>query len=308
MGAAYLEAYRSGKLERRIERSRRWLAKCTMCPRFCRVNRLADEQGHCKTGRYAKVSSYMPHFGEEQPLVGENGSGTVFMTHCNLLCSFCQNFEVSHLGHGIQASPDELAGVMLELQKKGCHNINFVTPTHVMAQILEALPIAVEYGLTVPLVYNCGGYENQAALKLLDGIVDIYMPDFKFWDPEVSRSFCHASDYPDRARQALREMHRQVGDLRLDVNNLAERGLLVRHLVMPEGLAGTGQIMNFIGREISRNTYVNIMNQYRPCGRAAGDPRIGRSVTRTEVKQALAAARSAGITHLDRRRPALLLW
>jgi len=308
MPAAYLTAYRNGTLHRRIERSRRWLARCTMCPRFCRVNRLEGETGICKTGRYALISSTMPHFGEEQPLVGSNGSGTIFVTHCHLLCNFCQNFEVSHLGEGTQASPEELAGVMLELQKKGCHNINFVTPSHVLAQILEALPIAIEHGLTLPLVYNCGGYENRAVLRLLDGIVDIYLPDFKFWDPEVARSFCAAPDYPERARQALREMHRQVGDLELDVNNLARRGLLLRHLVMPQGLAGTDQVMEFIAREISVHTYVNIMNQYRPCGKASSDPRIGRATTAAEYQDALAAARRHGLQRLDRRRPAFLLW
>ncbi|MGQ9484482.1 MAG: radical SAM protein [Desulfosoma sp.] len=308
MEASYVQAYRSKVLQHRIDKALRWLRKCSLCPRLCRVNRLADEKGVCRTGRYALVSSYGPHFGEEDPLVGRNGSGTIFFTHCNLLCLFCQNYDISHEGQGVSVSPEQLAGVMVELQQRGCHNINLVTPTHVVPQILEALPLAVEHGLRVPLVYNCGGYERVPTLRLLEGIVDIYMPDFKFWDPQAATDLCQAEDYPQRAREALREMHRQVGDLALDASGLAVRGLLVRHLVMPDGLAGTEEVCRFIAREVSSNTYLNIMNQYRPCGRAMEVPSLRRRITAEEHENALQAARNAGLTRLDRRTRRFIVW
>ncbi len=308
MAAAYVEAYRTERLRQKVEKALRWLKKCSLCPRLCRVNRLDDEKGVCRTGRYAVISSYGPHFGEEDPLVGRSGSGTIFFSHCNLLCLFCQNYDISHEGHGVAASPEQLAGVMVELQNRGCHNINFVTPTHVVPQILEALPLAVEHGLTVPLVYNCGGYERVPTLKLLEGIVDIYMPDFKFWDPQVADALCGAPDYPQRAREALVEMHRQVGDLTLDASGIAQRGLLVRHLVMPENLAGTEEVCAFIARRVSPNTYINIMNQYRPCGRAMDVPALGRRITAEEYEEAVAAARRAGLSRLDRRTRRFVLW
>lgn len=302
MHAAYLEAYRDGRLAKRIARSQRWLGKCTLCPRMCRVNRLADEKGQCRTGRWAMVASYGPHFGEEDPLVGRNGSGTIFFSQCSLHCLFCQNYDISHSEEGVPMRPEMLGMIMLELQQQGCHNINFVTPTHVVAQILEALPLAIEGGLHVPLVYNCGGYERVPALQLLDGIVDIYMPDFKFWDPEVADRLCEAPDYPERAREALREMHRQVGELQLDEAEIARRGVLVRHLVMPNGLAGTRSVLGFIAREVSPWTYVNLMNQYRPCGRAVGRADIGRSIMPGEYQEALQMAREEGLKRLDERR------
>jgi putative pyruvate formate lyase activating enzyme len=309
MEPAYLQAYESGVLAERIARSQSWLAKCTLCPRLCEVNRLADEKGYCRTGRQAVMASYGPHFGEESPLVGSGGSGTIFFSHCNLFCIFCQNFEISHGGQGDPISAEELAEVMVTLQKQGCHNINFVTPSHVLAQILEALPRAIELGLRIPLVYNCGGYERVTALKLLAGIVDIYMPDFKFWDEEPAHSFCDAPDYAQRARDALREMHRQVGDLQWDKQGVACRGLLVRHLVMPGGLAGSRSVLNFIAREISPNTYVNLMDQYRPCGQAVGRSDIGRRITSDEYEDALRMAREAGLKRLDRRNyERRLLW
>ncbi|SHE87601.1 putative pyruvate formate lyase activating enzyme [Desulfacinum infernum DSM 9756] len=308
MEPLYLDAYRSGRLQKRIERALGWLKKCALCPRLCCVDRLKDERGVCRTGRYAVLASYGPHFGEEDPLVGRSGSGTIFFAHCNLLCLFCQNFDISHQGHGVPVRPEHLAAVMVELQQRGCHNINFVTPTHVVPQILEALPAAVERGLRVPLVYNCGGYERVPTLRLLEGIVDIYMPDFKFWDPSVAKELCDAEDYPERAREALLEMHRQVGDLKLDPSGIARRGLLVRHLVMPEGLAGTDAICRFISERISPNTYVNIMNQYRPCGRAREVPALRRSITAREYEEALESARRASLRRLDRRRPRFLLW
>jgi putative pyruvate formate lyase activating enzyme len=302
LDAAYLKAYRDGRLAERIERSRHWLAKCTLCPRMCRVNRLADEKGHCRTGRWAMVVSYGPHFGEEDPLVGRNGSGTIFFSQCNLHCLFCQNYDISHGEESVPIRPETLGMIMLELQQQGCHNINLVTPTHVVPQVLEALPFAIEGGLRVPLVYNCGGYERVTALRLLDAIVDIYMPDFKFWDPEVAEQLCEAPDYPKRAREALKEMHRQVGGLQLDESEIARRGVLVRHLVLPDGLAGTRSIMGFIAREISPATYVNIMNQYRPCGRAIGRADIGRSITPAEYQEALRVAGEEGLQRLDERR------
>jgi len=301
MPAGYLEAYKDGRLAQRIRRSAAWMEKCTMCPRLCGVNRMEGETGYCRTGRWAEVASHGPHYGEERPLVGSGGSGTIFFTHCNLFCVFCQNFEISHGGEGTAIGAEGLAEVMVTLQKRGCHNINFVTPSHVIHHILEALPLAVEKGLTVPLVYNCGGYERISALKLLDGIVDIYMPDFKFWDPKVSEDLCAAPDYPERARNALKEMHRQVGDLVIDVMGVARRGLLVRHLVMPSGTAGTTDIARFIADNISRNTYINIMDQYHPCGEAYNRRSIGRPITSAEFREALEAAKQAGLTRLDDR-------
>ena len=301
MNAAYIEAHRNGRLGEAVARASRWVRKCTLCPRMCRADRLAGETGFCKTGKLAVVADYGPHYGEERPLVGKGGSGTVFFSHCNLSCEFCQNYDISHGGEGVVASSEELAEVMLSLQKRGCHNINLVTPTHVIHPVLEALCIAVGKGLSIPLVYNCGGYERVAALKLLDGIVDIYMPDFKFWDAAAARRFCGAPDYPARAREALREMHRQVGELVFDDSGVARRGVLVRHLVMPNGLAGTAEIAGFIASRISKRTYVNIMDQYRPCGRALTDEAINRGITRAEFREALEAAQKAGLTRLDDR-------
>ena len=301
MNALYIEAYRSGKLREALRRSSEWMKKCTLCPRMCRVDRMAGEKGFCRTGKFAVVASYGPHYGEEQPLVGRGGSGTVFFSHCNLSCEFCQNYDISHGGEGVPAGPEELAQIMLFLQKRGCHNINFVTPSHVIQPILGALVIAVESGLNVPLVYNCGGYERVSALKLLDGIVDIYMPDFKFWDPGAAQELCDAPDYPERARKALREMHRQVGDLVLNGSGVAQRGILVRHLVMPNRLAGTREIFDFIAKEISPGTYVNIMDQYHPCGRAVVNSAINRRITSAEFLEALDAASKAGLRRLDDR-------
>jgi len=304
----YLELVSSGELDRRIEAAVEILKCCTLCPRNCRVDRQAGETGVCKTGERAWVSSFNPHFGEESPLVGSSGSGTIFFTHCNLLCIFCQNFEISQLEEGRPITGEQLAAIMLELQRSGCHNINFVTPSHVPAQILQALKPAVEAGLRIPLVYNSGGYDKVETLRLLEGVVDIYMPDFKFWDPEVARKACNAPDYPEVARSALREMHRQVGDLVLDDDGIARRGLLVRHLVLPRGLAGTPDIMKFIAEEISADTYVNIMRQYRPCGRAAEMEELADHPTAEEFDAALEAARRAGIHRLDRPRRVFRLW
>jgi putative pyruvate formate lyase activating enzyme len=245
----------------------------------------------------AKVASYSPHFGEEPPLVGTHGSGTIFFTNCNLGCTFCQNWDISHEGYGVEISHAHLARIMINLQHLGCHNINFVTPTHVVPQILSALVIAVKSGLTIPLVYNSSGYDDPETIRLLDGIIDIYMPDFKFWDPEVARQSCNAPDYPAYARSSLKEMHRQVGDLVI-TNGKAVKGLLVRHLVLPGNLAGSDEIMPFIAREVSPDTYVNIMDQYRPCGVAQDSENFDRSITQDEYRKALVDARKAGINRM----------
>ncbi len=299
---SYVDAYQSGRLASSIKKSYEILENCCLCPRNCEVNRLKDKKGICRTGRLAMVSSFSPHFGEEDPLVGMNGSGTIFMTNCNLLCVFCQNWEISHLGEGEEVDSKTLAAMMLHLQRLGCHNINFVSPTHVVPQILDALAFAIEGGLRVPLVYNTGGYDSVETLKLLDGIFDIYMPDFKFWDSEMARKYLKASDYPERARDAIKEMHRQVGNLTIDENGVALKGVLLRHLVMPGGVAGTREIMRFIAEEISGDTYVNIMDQYRPCGNARKYPLLDRCITHDEFEAAVKAASEEGISRFDRRQ------
>ena len=298
---AFIDTFNKGALAGKIEAAHEILKSCTLCPRRCKVDRPAGETGICKTGPKAYVSSFNPHFGEEDPLVGNQGSGTIFFTHCNLLCNFCQNYDISHLGHGEKISNEQLAGIMLHLQNGGCHNINFVTPSHVVPQILSAVEIAVQNGLSVPLVYNTGGYDSVETLKLLEGVFDIYMPDFKFWDPEVAQTTCNAEDYPEVAQKALIEMHRQVGDLITDDAGIARRGILLRHLVLPHGLAGTREIMRFIARKISLNTYVNIMPQYRPCGRAGEVEGLSVHLSQKDYKKALQEAKEEGIERLDIR-------
>ncbi len=304
----YIETYKKGLLAEKKEEAHNALNSCTLCPRKCKTDRLSGQTGICKTGEKAYVSSFNPHFGEEAPLVGTNGSGTIFFTHCNLLCNFCQNYDISHLGHGEEVSNEQLSGIMLHLQKAGCHNINFVTPSHVVSQILSALEIAVKNGLSVPLVYNTGGYDRVETLQLLEGVFDIYMPDFKFWDPEVSETTCKAKDYPEVARKALIEMHRQVGDLVLDDSGIANRGILLRHLVLPSDLAGTREIMRFVALEISLNTYVNIMPQYRPCGRADDVKGLSVYLSQKDYKMALQAALEEGIERLDSRRRSFIAF
>ncbi|MCX5852634.1 MAG: radical SAM protein [Deltaproteobacteria bacterium] len=299
---SYLALHREGTLKKRVDEALACLKECRLCPRECGIDRLADERGFCGTGRYAKVASAGPHFGEETPLVGRGGSGTIFFSSCNLLCSFCQNYDISHLKEGVEVDAGDLALMMMRLSRSGCHNINFVTPTHVVPQILEGLLAAVEHGISVPLVYNTGGYDSVETLKLLDGVIDIYMPDFKFWYASRAERFCRASDYRERAIDAIREMHRQVGDLVLDAGGIAERGLLVRHLVMPNDVAGTGEVMKFLAGRISPDTYVNVMDQYRPCFRADTDAMINRPVTGAEFRRAVEAAREAGLTRLDPRK------
>jgi putative pyruvate formate lyase activating enzyme len=303
----YLETHRRGLLKEKIAAAYEILNQCTLCPHNCLVDRHHGERGLCRTGDQPVTSSFGPHFGEEDPLVGTKGSGTIFFTHCNLYCIFCQNYEISHGGEGEEISFADLAAMMLNLQRRGCHNINFVTPSHQVYQILEALPLAIAGGLNVPLVYNTGGYDAVDTLKLLDGVIDIYMPDFKFWDPAVAADLCQGKDYPQVARQALKEMHRQVGDLVIDENGIARRGLLVRHLVLPDGLAGTREVMEFLAQEISPNTYVNVMGQYRPCGRAYEHASLRKFLNPVEFAEAQRLAREAGLSRLDRREK-LFRW
>jgi len=298
---AYLQTHREGRLPAKIQQAYEILLSCELCPHRCRVDRRHGELGICRTGDKPVVASFGPHFGEEDPLVGEHGSGTIFFSHCNLFCIFCQNWEISHGGEGEEIEVADLAAIMLRLQAQGCHNINLVTPSHQVPMILAALALAIEGGLHVPLVYNTGGYDAVPTLQLLDGVVDIYMPDFKFWDPKVAARLCNAADYPEMARQALKEMHRQVGDLVLDEQGVAQRGLLVRHLVLPHGLAGTKEVMEFLAREISPHTYVNVMGQYRPCGQAHTQPLLADFLTAAEHREAQRLAREAGLTRLDQR-------
>jgi putative pyruvate formate lyase activating enzyme len=301
--AAYLELYHSGKLTERIDAAVSLLKSCSVCPRSCGVNRLASDVGKCRTPREAMVSSYGPHFGEEAPLVGRHGSGTIFFTNCNLRCLFCQNYSISQLGEGQKVSKEKLAYIMLSLQDEGCHNINLVSPTHVVPQVLEALELAVESGLHLPLVYNSGGYDSVETLRILDGIVDIYMPDMKYDDEETAREFSGIDNYPAINKAAIKEMHRQTGDLEINEEGVAQRGLLVRHLVLPYELAGTKGIVNFLGKEISRNTYVNIMDQYHPCYKAFQIPNLKRRISSTEFREALSLAREAGLSRLDKIHP-----
>jgi len=295
---AYLELHRTGEFQRRAQGAERLLETCRVCPRECLAQRLQGETGVCGVTDKAMVASYGPHFGEEVPLVGFGGSGTIFLAHCNLCCVFCQNFDISQSDEGRIVSARELAQMMLDLQRTGCHNINFVTPTHQVPQILRALPIAIEGGLQVPLVYNCGGYESQETLRLLDGVFDIYMPDFKYGDANVAKRYSRVENYPAIAKAAFREMHRQVGDLVIDGRGIARRGLLVRHLVLPNNLAGTPGVVQFLA-ELSKDTYVNIMTQYRPCYRAHEYPALAGRPTRAEFEEAFRLAREAGLHRLD---------
>lgn len=308
---AYLPLHRTGELQCRAQQAVGKLSNCLVCPRNCGIDRTANRTAACHTGRYAQVSSYFPHFGEEDCLRGERGSGTIFFSMCNLRCVFCQNYDISQAERGPEAPPDRLAEMMLELQSRGCHNINFVTPEHVAPEIVEALPLAVEGGLRLPIVYNTSAYDSLESLRLLDGIVDIYMPDFKFWDSALSLRYVKAKDYREAACRSIREMHRQVGPLAFDDHGLARRGVLVRHLVMPGEIAGSADILRFIAEEISKDTYVNIMDQYYPAGRVSNTQfaEINRGVTAAEYEQVLEIAQRAGLWRFDiRRSRPLRIW
>jgi len=299
---SYLGLFQTGQLACRVHEAVDALADCSCCPRLCHADRRHDDspRSYCRTGRLAVVSSAFPHHGEEDCLRGWGGSGTIFLSNCNLRCVFCQNFDISWQRQGRPVAEEQLADQMLRLQELGCHNINLVTPSHVVPQILEALLVAAERGLRLPLVYNTGGYDGLETLRWLDGVVDIYMPDFKFWNPETARELAKAADYPDVARAAVKEMHRQVGDLVLDDHGLAQRGVLVRHLVMPGGLDETREILRFLAREVSPDTFVNLMPQYRPEGLASRFPTIARPLSGSEFQAAMAIAREEGLRRLAR--------
>jgi len=288
---SYIALTQQGDLKKRVQTLEDILKDCRLCPRECRVNRLEGELGYCRADSGLTVSSAFPHFGEESPLVGVHGSGTIFLTHCNLRCIFCQNYDISHLGRGERITSSDMARMMIRLQELGCHNINFVTPTHYVPQIVASLPEAVEHGLRIPLVYNCSGYESLEVIQLLEGIVDIYMPDAKFMDEKYSKEYCNAPDYPGVLKKVLKEMHRQVGDLKTDSHGIAEKGLLIRHLVMPGGVASSESVLRFIAEEISVHTYVNIMDQYRPEHHACEHVPIHRRTTHKEYLEATQLAK-----------------
>ena len=306
----YIRLHEEGVLEQRVSEAIAGLGSCRVCPWNCEIDRLADKWKICRTGRYARVSSHFPHFGEEDCLRGTRGSGTIFFAWCNLRCVFCQNFDISQQEAGSVISPKQLAAMMLQLQETGCHNINWVTPEHVVPQILEALPAAIEGGLKLPIVYNTSAFDSMESLRLMDGIVDIYMPDFKYWSPEQSKHYLKTPDYPHAARSAIREMHRQVGDLELDEQGMARKGLLVRHLVMPGGLEETREIMRFLAQKVSRNTYVNIMGQYHPAGKVDKKkfPEINRRTENREIQQAFEIASEEGLWRFDERRMQVRLF
>jgi putative pyruvate formate lyase activating enzyme len=298
---AYLRAHEEGRLRDRIDEAIEALRTCTLCPRNCRVNRLEGKFAVCKVARRARVSAHFPHFGEEDVLRGWNGSGTIFMSWCNLRCVFCQNYETSQIGEGEDVGPQELARMMLELQARGCHNINFVTPEHVVPQILEALPAAIEGGLRLPIVYNTSAYDSLHSIRLMDGVADIYMPDFKLWDRERCRRYLLAPDYAETARAVIRAMNEQVGHLTVNEDGLALRGVLVRHLVMPGMLEDTRAILDYLA-QLSRDMYVNVMGQYYPAWKAkTTHQELNRRVECEEMETAYAYARAAGLWRLDRR-------
>jgi len=308
MTASCIDLHHQGILQQREKEARRMLSRCVLCPRRCKVNRLTGETGACGTGNLARIASFGPHFGEEQPLVGSNGSGTIFLSSCNLRCSFCQNYDISHHSDlGEEVDGLGFAALMLELQQKGCHNINLVTPSHVVPQIIGALVLAVEGGLNIPVVYNTSGYDSTQTLELLNGVIDIYMPDFKFWNPKTAARYAAAEDYPRQARAALLAMHSQVGDLQIDNSGLAVSGLLVRHLLMPCLIEETEQILTFIANSLSRNTYINIMDQYHPCGNAHHIPELAGSISHAEFQKALIIASQAGLTRIDQPAMATIL-
>ncbi|MEW6504542.1 MAG: radical SAM protein [Chloroflexota bacterium] len=301
----YLRLLERGEAQQRIERAYVHLQACDVCPLKCGVNRLAGEFGVCRTGAKAQVSSYGPHFGEEKPLRGWAGSGTIFFARCNLRCVYCQNFEISQTGSGREVDPQELAEIMLRLQAAGCHNINLVSPTHVVPQIIAAVLIAAQCGLHLPVVYNSGGYDSLEMLALLDGIVDIYMPDMKYGDNDIARRFSRVPRYVEVNQAAVREMQRQVGDLQIDERGIAQRGLLVRHLVLPNQLEGSEKVLQFLAEEISRNVYLNLMDQYYPAYQAHNYPELNRPITSQEYRQALEIARQLGLKRLDHPRRVL---
>jgi len=298
---SYLKLHEDGLLQKRVGELQELYKNCTLCPRDCRVDRTRKQLGKCRASATLKISSAFPHFGEERPLVGQKGSGTIFLSHCGLRCIYCQNYTLSMEGEGVEVPDERVAEAMLKLQNLGCHNINWVTPTHYLPGLLNALNLAVPLGLKLPIVYNTSGYEKPEILKKLEGVVDIYLPDFKYWDPAMAAEYSsEAYNYPHYARLAFKEMFRQVGDLETDGRGVARRGLMVRHLVLPNRVAGTREVLRFIAGELSKTTYVNIMRQYRPEYRAREFEAIDRRITGGEYAEALAWAKEFGLTNLDR--------
>jgi putative pyruvate formate lyase activating enzyme len=300
---AYMSLLHSGELENRVRFAWERLRDCDLCARYCHIDRLLSVKGAvCRTGEHAVVHSFGPHHGEEYPLRGWGGSGTIFFSWCSLRCTYCQNWEISQKGIGKEVAPGELAAMMLELQERGCHNINLVTPSHVVPQILAALLMAGKSGLRLPLVFNTGGYDSVEALTLLDGIIDIYMPDMKYGDSELGFEGSRVRNYVEVNRAAVREMHRQVGDLVLDERGIAMRGLLVRHLVLPREMAATEQVLSFLAHEISSGTYINLMDQYHPCYRSDESPHLSSCLTGEEYQRAMTLCDRFGLWRLDRRK------
>ncbi len=295
--AAYLRLTKA-EFKQRIEQADKLLERCVLCPQQCMVNRRAGERGKCRSGLLPIVSSFNPHHGEEPPISGNQGSGTIFFTNCNLQCCFCQNYPISQLGHGNEVSIKELAQIMIYLQKQGCHNINLVSPSHFVPQVIEALGTAINQGLEIPIVYNSGGYDSPVELKLLEGIVDIYMPDMKYADRELAVKYSAAPDYPKINRRAILEMYRQVGTLKLDEDDVAYRGLLIRHLVLPHNIAGTEQILKFIARQVSPKTHISLMGQYFPAYKATTYPQLKRRITTEEYRQAIDIAKQLGLDNV----------
>ena len=298
---AYLKLHQTGELKKRAEKLWAIMKSCRLCPRRCGVDRHKGMSGVCRApGTQLVVSSFHPHFGEERPLVGTGGSGTIFLAHCNLRCVFCQNWEIAHLGVGSESSIDDFAGMMLRLQKIGCHNINLVTPTHYSAHILKAIDIAAARGLRLPIVYNTSGWERLEILKLLDGTVDIYLPDFKIWDSDISSKYSTgAANYPEITGKAILEMHRQVGVAKPAKDGIMQRGLMIRHLVMPNNTGGSENVMKWIAENLPKDTYVNIMAQYNPHYKAYDYPEISRRITRNEYIKVVKKAKDLGLTNLD---------
>jgi putative pyruvate formate lyase activating enzyme len=298
---AYLRLHQLGELKKRAEQLWSIMEKCQLCPRGCGVNRLKGNKGFCQApGAQLVVSAFHPHFGEERPLVGMSGSGTIFLTHCNLRCVFCQNWEISQLGRGVESDINDLAKMMLYLQKIGCHNINLVTPTHYSPHILKALDIAAGKGLRLPVVYNTSGWERYEIVKILDGVVDIYLPDFKYWDKEMAAKYSSgAESYPEITKKAILEMHRQVGVAKPAKDGILYRGLIIRHLVMPNDVSGSLKVMEWIAKELPKDTYVNIMSQYNPLYKALDYPEISRRITKEEYTKVVKKAKELGLTNLD---------
>ena len=301
--SGYVSLFQEGELGERKDRLYELLEPCELCPRHCGVNR-QEKAGFCGGKWLVKVASYAPHFGEEPELVGLRGSGTIFFSGCNLKCDYCQNFDISHLEYGDEVTSDELANIMLSLQKLGCHNINIVTPTHFTPQLVEALIKAVPKGLHLPLVYNCGGYESLSTIELLEGMVDIYMPDIKYGNSQIGEKYSHIPDYFEVAKEALKEMQRQVGDL-IEKDGLAQKGLLIRHLVLPNQQASPKEVLDFIAEELSKNSYVNIMDQYRPLYKAKESPLLARPITSEEYREVVQYAQSLGLSRGFRTTPEL---